>query len=119
MPADSALVPELVDKENIANAIAVDRSIFHGTRLIGPAIAGQLIDLLGAASAFFANAASFLALIAALASIAPRPQGSEEEEQQRSSGMKAGVDYVRQDNPRWPCSASWRPTPRASFPSWR
>ncbi len=99
MPADSALVPELVDKENIANAIAVDRSIFHGTRLVGPAIAGQLIDLLGAASAFFANALSFLALIAALASIAPRPQGSEEEEKQRSSGMKAGVDYVRQDRP--------------------
>lgn len=99
MPADSALVPEIVTKENIANAIAVDRSIFHGTRLLGPAIAGQLVDLLGAASAFFANALSFLALIAALASIEPRARGTEEEEQQRSSGMKAGVDYVRQDRP--------------------
>ena len=99
MPADSALVPELVDKENIANAIAVDRSIFHGTRLIGPAIAGQLIDLLGAASAFFANALSFLALIGALATIHPRARGTAEEEQQRHSGMKAGVDYVRRDRP--------------------
>ena len=99
MPADSALVPELVDKENIANAIAVDRSIFHGTRLVGPAIAGQLIDLLGAASAFFANALSFVALIAALLSIAPRPAGNEEEETQRSSGMMAGVRYVRGDAP--------------------
>ena len=99
MPADSALVPELVDKENIANAIAVDRSIFHGTRLVGPAIAGQFIDLLGAASAFFANALSFLALIAALASIQPRPQGTAEEEEQRRSGLKAGFDYVRQDRP--------------------
>ena len=99
MPADSALVPEIVEKENIANAIAVDRSIFHGTRLIGPAVAGQLIDLLGAASAFFANALSFFALIAALASIHPRPRGSDEEEAQRNSGMKAGIDYVRQDRP--------------------
>ena len=99
MPADSALVPEIVSRENIANAIAVDRSIFHGTRLLGPAIAGQLVDLLGAASAFFANALSFLALIVALASIEPRAQGTEEEEQQRSSGMKAGVDYVRNDRP--------------------
>ncbi len=99
MPADSALVPEIVDKENIANAIAVDRSIFHGTRLIGPAVAGQLINLLGAAAAFFANALSFLALIAALASIHPRARGSDEEEAQRNTGMKAGVDYVRRDRP--------------------
>ena len=99
MPADSALVPELVDKENIANAIAVDRSIFHGTRLVGPALAGQLIDLLGAASAFFANAVSFLALIASLLSIAPRPPASAEEENARSSGMMAGVRYVRGDRP--------------------
>ncbi len=99
MPADSALVPELVDRENIANAIAVDRSIFHGTRLIGPSIAGFLITALGAAAAFFANAVSFLALIAALASVAPRPVGSAEEEKQRSSGMKAGIDYVRRDRP--------------------
>ena len=47
MPAASALVPELVDKENIATAIAVDRSIFHGTRLIGPALAGWLIGAAG------------------------------------------------------------------------
>lgn len=99
MPADSALVPELVDKENIGHAIAVDRSVFHGTRLIGPAIAGQLIDLLGAASAFFANAVSFLALIFALFSIQPRAQGDAEEESQRSSGMMAGVRYVRGDRP--------------------
>lgn len=99
MPADSALVPELVDKENISNAIAVDRSIFHGTRLIGPAIAGQLIDLFGAAAAFFGNAVSFLALIAALLSIAPRPPGTAEEETERTSGMMAGVRYVRGDRP--------------------
>ena len=36
MPATNALVPELVDKEHISTAIAVDRSVFHGSRLIGP-----------------------------------------------------------------------------------
>ena len=40
MPSAAALVPELVGKENIAAAIAVDRSVFHGTRLVGPALAG-------------------------------------------------------------------------------
>ena len=99
MPADSALVPEIVEKKNIAAAIAVDRSIFHGTRLVGPALAGYCVYLLGTASAFYANALSFLALIAALLSIRPRAQGSEEEETQRRSGMMAGVQFVRQDKP--------------------
>ena len=99
MPATSALVPELVDKENIAAAIAMDRSIFHGTRLIGPALAGWLIGVLGTATAFYANALSFVASIAAILSIEPRARGTDEEEEQRNSGMKAGIDYVRQDKP--------------------
>ncbi len=99
MPASSALVPELVDKEQIGGAIAIDRSIFHGTRLLGPAMAGVLVGRLGTASAFFANALSFVALIVALLSIRPRVAGTAEEEEQRSSGMKAGLDYVRADRP--------------------
>ena len=99
MPATNALVPELVDKEHISTAIAVDRSVFHGSRLIGPAVAGWLIGILGQASAFYANALSFLPSIAAIASIQPRPRGSDEEEEQRTSGMKAGIVYVRQDKP--------------------
>jgi hypothetical protein len=77
----------------------MDRSIFHGTRLIGPALAGGAIGLWGAASAFYLNALSFLALIAALWSIQPRPQGSAEEEIQRRGGMKEGFAHVRSDKP--------------------
>ena len=100
MPSASALVPELVDREHIVTAIAVDRSIFHGTRLMGPALAGWLIARLGQASAFYVNAASFLAMITALLTIAPRAKGTAEEEEQRSTGgMKAGWDYVKQDRP--------------------
>ena len=40
MPAAGALVPEIVGFDKIATATAVDRSVFHGSRLIGPAIAG-------------------------------------------------------------------------------
>ena len=40
MPAASALVPELVPRERLSAAIAVDRSIFHATRLAGPALGG-------------------------------------------------------------------------------
>jgi MFS family permease len=99
MPAASALVPELVGRDNVAKAIAVDRSIFHGTRLFGPALAGYVLGLWGTASAFYLNALSFVALMVALFTIRPRAKGTAEEEEQRRGGMKEGIAYVRSDKP--------------------
>src|SRR3954464_8242512 len=95
MPAISALVPELVKRDEIAAAVALDRSVFHGSRLIGPSVAGLLVGWWGAASAFFVNALSFVALIAALISLVKRPLETAEEEQQRRSGIMEGLRYVR------------------------
>jgi MFS family permease len=95
MPAISALVPELVKREEIAAAVALDRSVFHGSRLIGPSLAGLFVGWWGAASAFFTNALSFVALIAALISLPKRPMGTPEEEEQRRSGILEGFRYVR------------------------
>lgn len=97
MPAISALVPELVKRDEIASAVAMDRSVFHGSRLIGPSFAGWMVSQWGAATAFFANAFSFLALIIALLSIPPRKQGTKEEEEQRRSGIMDGFRYVKSD----------------------
>ncbi len=94
MPAISALVPELVRRDQIATAVAMDRSVFHGSRLVGPSLAGLLVGWWGAASAFFANAFSFLALIIALLSLPKRPIGTKEEEEQRRSGIMDGFRYV-------------------------
>ncbi len=99
MPSAAALVPELVSHTQIRSAIAVDRSVFHATRLAGPAIGGILISVLGTASAFFANAASFVAMIVALLTLPPRPAGTAEEEAQRQTGMRDGWNYVRADAP--------------------
>ena len=99
MPSASALVPELVGKEQISTAIAVDRSVFHGTRLIGPALAGYVIGIAGPAAAFYANAFSFGALIIALLTLHPRPKGSAHEEEQRRGSIKDGFAYVRSDKP--------------------
>ena len=97
MPAASALVPELVEPDQIASAMAVDRSVFHSTRLIGPSLAGGVIALWGTSSAFFANAVSFLALMAALLTLHPRVIGTPEEEEKRKGGMKDGLAFVRAD----------------------
>src|SRR5881227_342913 len=95
MPAISALVPELVHRDEIAAAVAMDRSVFHGSRLIGPSLAGLFVGWWGAASAFFTNALSFVSLIVALMSLPKRPIGTPEEEQQRRSGILEGFRYVR------------------------
>jgi MFS family permease len=97
MPAINALVPELVKKEDIPAAIALDRSVFHGSRLVGPSLAGLFVAWWGAASAFFCNAVSFVALIISMLLLPPRAKGSVEEEEQRRSGFMEGLRYVRRD----------------------
>jgi MFS family permease len=98
MPSAAALVPELVGKEHIAAAIGIDRAVFHGTRLLGPALAGYAIAWLGTASAFYANALSFVAFMVALYTIHPHPAPTTAEGQ-RGGGIREGFNYVRQDRP--------------------
>jgi MFS family permease len=99
MPTLSALIPELVKREQIPSGIAIDRSVFHGSRVVGPTIGGILISAWGTASAFFANAISFVALIVALLSLPPREKGSAEEEEKRATGFKDGFRFVFNDKP--------------------
>jgi MFS family permease len=99
MPTLNAFVPELVTRDEIQSAIAIDRAVFHGSRVVGPVLAGIFISAWGAASAFFSNAVSFVALIIALFMIPPRRRGTAEEEHQRASGIKEGFRYVAKDKP--------------------
>src|SRR5256886_673590 len=99
MPTLSALVPELVKREEIQAAISLDRSVFHGSRVVGPAVGGVLVSAWGLASAFFANAVSFVALIIAILSLPPRRRGTVEEEEKRTTGMKEGFRFVANDPP--------------------
>lgn len=99
-PSAAALVPSLVRPEQIATAIAIDRSVFHGTRLIGPALAGYVIGAWGEATAFFVNAFSFLALIAALLSLPPsRSARPADSGAAKAGGIREGLVYVRSDRP--------------------
>jgi MFS family permease len=67
VPARQALVYEMVDdKKDIPNAIAINSSMVNLARLLGPAIAGIVLEKLGGGACFILNAASFLAVIASL-----------------------------------------------------
>jgi MFS family permease len=65
-PSYSALVPSLVPKEHLPNAIALNSMQFNLARVIGPTFGGVALATLGAAWCFYLNAASFLAVILTL-----------------------------------------------------
>ncbi len=63
MPGRQAFVVEMVGREDLPNAIALNSMIFNGARVVGPAIAGVLISVVGTAGCFFLNGVSYLAVI--------------------------------------------------------
>ncbi|MCW2581200.1 MAG: putative arabinose efflux permease, family [Blastococcus sp.] len=71
-PARHSFVADLVEPADYVNAQALNGTFMNAGRLIGPAIAGLLIATVGVAGAFFANALSFLAVIATLVAVRPR-----------------------------------------------
>lgn len=79
IPARQALFVDLVEgnREDLANAIALNSSLFNATRLIGPSLAGFLIAALGEGPVFALNAASYVAVLVALAvmRLPPRTAG--------------------------------------------
>jgi MFS family permease len=95
MPASQAFVPELVDKEHLPQAIALNSAAFNAARLIGPALAGLAIAAAGTAAAFTANALSFLAVIAVLLSMRGHPAATREVPASAIQAMREGLVYVR------------------------
>jgi len=65
-PARQSFVPEFVGKENISSAIAINSGIYNSARVVGPAVAGILIALIGTGGAFLLNGLSYVAVIIAL-----------------------------------------------------
>lgn len=96
LPAAQAFPPELVRREEIPKAVALMQSIFHGSRLVGPGIAGFLVARFGEGSAFLVNGLSFLAVIVTLVVIPDRIRPSAAAGSSRR-GMGAGFRYVRQE----------------------
>jgi MFS family permease len=66
VPIRQAFLVQMVGREDLPNAIALNSSIFNGARVVGPAVAGFAIVLIGEGWCFFLNGVSFLAVIAAL-----------------------------------------------------
>jgi MFS family permease len=66
IPARQSFIFEMVGKEDLGNAIALNSSMFNGARVLGPSVAGFLVAMIGEGWCFFLNGVSFLAVIAGL-----------------------------------------------------
>ncbi len=69
IPARQAFIVDMVGKPDLMNAIALNSSMFNASRIVGPAIAGILVATIGEGWCFFANGASYIAVIAGLAAM--------------------------------------------------
>src|SRR6266849_9354518 len=94
VPTRQSFLVEMTSAEDLPNAIALNSSIFNGARLVGPALAGSLVAALGEAPCFFLNAASYAAVLAALALMrlppVDRPRGAHP----LDAGFLSGLRYV-------------------------
>jgi len=66
IPARQAFIMEMVGREDLMNAIALNSSMFNASRVIGPAVAGILVSTIGEGWCFFANGVSYIAVIVGL-----------------------------------------------------
>ncbi len=95
-PAYISLLPLLVKREDVPNAVAMNSMQFNLARVIGPAIGGVVFATLGAAWCFLINGLSFGAVIIALLLIRMPPIQDQSEKRSVLADMREGFVFVRQ-----------------------
>ncbi|HYA95100.1 MAG TPA: MFS transporter [Terriglobales bacterium] len=98
IPARQSFIVDMVGKEDLINAIALNSSMFNGARVVGPAVAGVLVAKIGEGWCFFGNAVSYIAVIIGLLMMSVtwqigKPSGSPLE------SVVEGFQYVRSTQP--------------------
>jgi MFS family permease len=95
LPTRQSFIVEMTNKDDLINAIALNSAIFNGARMVGPAVAGLLVDRYGVAPAFGLNGLSFLAVIVALLAMRaeglPRREGGTTVRQEIAVGLRYAV----------------------------
>ena len=95
IPVRQSFVVEMVEqREDLGNAIALNSAMFNSARLIGPAIAGLLLSAFGEGVCFLINSLSYLAIIAALATMRITPNGKPQQRKHLVHELREGVSYA-------------------------
>jgi predicted MFS family arabinose efflux permease len=97
MPTRQAITVELVGRDDLMNAIALNSSMFNGARLVGPAVAGLVVAQVGEATAFLLNGLSFLAVIAGLVLMRFPPYEPRAGKLRPLADLKEGLAFIFSD----------------------
>lgn len=99
IPGRQSFLVDMVGKEDLMNAIALNSSMFNGARVIGPAIAGILVARIGEGWCFFANAVSYIAVIIGLFMIRVQFPARLAAQASPMTHMAEGFRFVRNTGP--------------------
>ncbi len=99
VPARQAFVVEMVGKDDLVNAIALNSSIVNGARAIGPAVAGVLVAAVGEGWCFLLNGLSYVAVITGLLLMKLPPRMQTDHPKKALAGVTQGYRYVRNTMP--------------------
>jgi len=97
IPVRQSLLQDLVGREDLPNAIALNSLAFNSSRMVGPAIAGALIALTGEAFVFLLNGVSFMAVLWALWRMRHRPHVAPARRTSWLGQIRAGLDYAARE----------------------
>ncbi|MCU1307043.1 MAG: major facilitator superfamily transporter [Acidobacteriaceae bacterium] len=98
LPARQAFIMDMVGREDLINAIALNSSMFNGARIVGPAVAGILVASIGEGWCFFANAVSYIAVIVGL--LLMRVSHTPKKEHRPAlEDLREGFSFVRHTKP--------------------
>ena len=99
IPARQSFLVEMVGREDMINAIALNSSMFNGARIVGPAIAGLLVAKIGEGWCFFANGVSYVAVIAGLLLMRMEPFRRMQQALSAFHTVREGFRYVARTGP--------------------
>ncbi|HPX97991.1 MAG TPA: MFS transporter [Thermotogota bacterium] len=94
IPARQSFMTELVGKENLLNAIALNSTVFNLARIVGPVLSGVMMGWVGAGWCFFINGVTFLAVLAGLWKIKVPDKMIQNKRSNWVPDMLAGLRYV-------------------------
>jgi MFS family permease len=97
IPARQAFIADLVPKDDLMNAIALNSSMFNAARIAGPAVAGVLIGAAGIGACFFVNGVSYIAVVAGLLAMRLPPVPARPAAVSGWAGFRMGVGFIRRD----------------------
>jgi MFS family permease len=99
IPARQSFLVEMVGREDLGNAIALNSSMFNGARLVGPAVAGILVGWIGEGYCFLGNAVSFVAVLAGLLAMRFPPWNPPHHSISAIQGIAQGFQFVGRTPP--------------------